>query len=250
MILVIDIGNTRTKWALADNKGNLIDINAVLNTDIALSNLMQAAKRAKSAVIANVAGEHIAQQVLLLLNHIHVYFVTATAQACGVSNQYQQPEKLGVDRWAALIGAWHISQKTSLVVNVGTAITIDVLDRKGLFLGGSIMPGFRLMRESLYAHTAQLKIGQGTMRFFANNTQDAIESGCLTAAAGAIVLTANHLKTLCDDFAIIMTGGDADKLNEVLNLYPKQGIMCGVANIQIVPQLVLQGLVLLHTDLR
>ncbi len=241
MLLVIDIGNTRTKSALADDDGRLSEFEVCMNANIAASNLSAASQKADRALIANVAGEALAQQIAQLLIPLEVSFVSASAQAGGVTNGYTKPEKLGADRWAALVAAWHINKHPSLVVNAGTAVTIDALDSKGVFLGGCIMPGLRVMHESLSNNAAQLKMGEGISQNFPINTQDAIATGSLNAVAGAIGIMLKRLEKQCGWLPkLILSGGDANKIADALKLNLKQVI--------ITENLVLQGLVLLAKD--
>jgi type III pantothenate kinase len=112
--------------------------------------------------------------------------VKAGAAYGDVSNGYENPERLGVDRWCALLGARGLTAKPCLVVMAGTATTIDTLDGTGRFLGGLILPGVDLMRRSLASDTAALPLAQGQHAAYPRNTDDAIVSGCLEAQAGAI----------------------------------------------------------------
>ena len=243
MLLVIDIGNTRTKWALAGDDGNLSEFEVCMNVTIATSNLSRAAQKADKALIANVAGESVAQQISQLLTPLEVSFVLASTKACGVTNGYAEPTKLGADRWAALIGAWQQTKRATVVVNAGTAITIDVLDEKGKFLGGSIMPGLYLMHESLSSNAAQLKVDKGNSHQFPNTTQDAIATGSLNAIAGAISIMLKRLEKHSGWLPkLILSGGDANKVADALKLNLKQVI--------ITENLVLQGLVLLEKEMR
>ena len=238
MLLVIDIGNSRTKWALVSSDGALSEFEVCMNANIAKSNLSVAAQKADSALIANVAGAGLAQQISQLLSPLTINFLTATSQACGVTNGYADPAKLGADRWAALIAAWQRTKRATLVVNAGTAITIDMLDEKGTFLGGTIMPGLRLMHESLSNNASQLNIEEGVVHNFPNNTQDAVATGNINAVAGAIGIMLKRLEKQCGWLPkLILSGGDANKIAEALKLNLKQVIM--------IENLVLQGLVLL-----
>ena len=189
MILLIDIGNTRTKWALADDKEQLSSIGVCLNTNIAQADLP--IKQAKKAVIANVAGTQMAQQIMQLLAPLETHFVKVTTEAYGLKSNYETT--LGADRWAALVAVWHGHHQPSVVVNAGTAITIDVLTDKGEFLGGSIMPGLHLMRTSLSKNAALLNVDEGGWQAFPTNTSDAIQTGCLNAIIGAINLMLKRL---------------------------------------------------------
>lgn len=116
-ILTIDAGNTRVKWGLFNADGTLLENGVCLNTAISQAKLPVSSR----IVISNVAGLHIRNQLESILpNEVSIYWITAKADKCGVKNCYEQPEKLGTDRWAAIIAAWHIKQAPCVVVNAGT----------------------------------------------------------------------------------------------------------------------------------
>ena len=243
MLLVIDIGNTRTKWALAGDDGNLSEIEVCMNADIAASNLSAAARKAESALISNVAGEAMAHQVTQLLASLPVEFIAVNKLVCGVTNNLYPA--LGTDRWAALIAVRHRVKQAVLVVNAGTAITMDALTEKGVFLGGTIMPGLHLMHASLNQHAAQINIHAGAggalLANFPNNTKDAVEAGCLNAIIGAIGLMLKRLEKHSGWLPkLVICGGDASKIAEALKPELKQVIMMEYP--------VLQGLVLLSKE--
>lgn len=245
MLLVIDIGNTRTKWALVDDADNLSTFEVCMNADIETSNLSVTAQKSDRALIANVAGDAIVQQVTQLLKPLAVRLMSAGVQACGVTNHYQS--NLGADRWAALVGAWRHSQQATVVVNAGTAVTIDCLDNSGNFLGGTIMPGLRLMHESLNKQTAQLSLKKGSYQVFPVITQDAIETGCLTAVLGAISMMLNRLEkqNACIP-KLVLSGGDVYNLALAL----QTDLMLNEKQVMIIENLVLQGLVQLEKEMR
>ena len=131
-----------------------------------------------------VAGEGIRRrtEAQLELWDVEPRWVVSTASACGVTNGYDHPNRLGVDRWVALIGARHRvlergAARPVLVVMVGTAVTVDALDETGRFLGGLILPGFGLMLRALEMGTAGLKAPTGEAVEFPTNTSDALMSG-------------------------------------------------------------------------
>ncbi len=145
-------------------------------------------------------------------------FVTARTEQCGVHNGYQQPERLGSDRWAALIAAWNRVHGACLVVNCGTATTVDALSAQGEFLGGLILPGAGLMQHSLATNTAQLMAEQGTLQDFPRNTADAIHSGMLRATLGAIRHQFGLLQARHDEVRCLLAGGAAGVIQPHLEL--------------------------------
>lgn len=187
MIVCIDSGNTRIKWgAWAD--GVWLAQGAVAHAEVAALAELPQHFQPTCVMLANVAGEAAATAIRQALSAWQARFVEArsTAAAAGVSNHYENPSRLGVDRWSALIGARGLTRHACLVVMAGTATTIDTLDADGNFLGGLILPGLDLMRRALARDTAALPLASGRHRPHPQNTDDAIVSGCLEAQAGAI----------------------------------------------------------------
>lgn len=249
MLLVIDSGNTRTKWALVDSAGVMQATTVCLNADLATTTLKQVAQNANQALIANVAGEALAHQITQLIAPLRANFIVAKQQAGDVINRYEQAEKLGADRWASLIAAWHINHQPTLVINAGTAITIDCLaadkDNKGLFLGGTITPGLFLMKAALTHYAAQLKVGEGRYIDFPLSTQNAIQTGCLNAAIGAIIVMHNQLQHACGlPPKILISGGDAAKIADALSMH----LNVDKKHVMIIENLVLQGLAILQKE--
>jgi len=142
----------------------------------------------------------------------------------GVSNGYDHPNRLGVDRWVAMIGARQrvLAQgapRPALVVMVGTAVTVDALDAQGRFLGGLILPGFGLMLRALEMGTAGLKAPTGEAVDFPTNTSDALMSGGADALAGAVERMHRRLRQRTGaEPALIMSGGAAVKLAPITEL--------------------------------
>lgn len=246
-ILAIDAGNTRIKWGLFNKDGTLLENGACLNTAIAQAKLPNASR----IIISNVAGLHVRNQLERILpNEASVYWITAKADECGVKNRYEEAEKLGTDRWAALIAAWHIKQAPCVVVNAGTAATIDALNEQGEFIGGMILPGILLMQQSLGLATAQLPtitseksanaVNNQYQDIFAKNTADAMRAGAINAACGAIMQMHAALAILCKQTPYIFIGGGNAQLI-------KDNLLGDVTNLTlIVDNLVLRGLYLIE----
>src|SRR5829696_1781397 len=202
-MLLVDIGNTRVKWAtyvdgvvagqqaaahaqwsIAEWSKNLFDAQPV--QQVLAASVAGAAQRSKLQLAATTAGATIK-------------FVAVAAQAGGVRNSYPDPSLLGVDRWVAAIGAYRRYGTACCVVDVGTAATIDAVDDRGTHLGGFIVPGPELMVRSLLQGTSDLASHASRSKpeaqlSFANNTREAIERGCRVALAALIDRSQNELR--------------------------------------------------------
>jgi len=209
VILCLDAGNTRLKWGLHDG-ARWCATGALAHQEVAhLAAALPA--RPRRILACNVAGAAVAAQIESLTAQLRVPlgWFESSAACCGVTNGYERPERLGADRWAALIGAHHLHQGAALVVMAGTATTIDCLDAAGRHRGGVILPGLALMKRALARNTANLPDARGVFRALPTNTDDAIESGCLQATLGAIERMRRHAG---DEVLILLSGGDAAAL--------------------------------------
>ncbi|MEQ1773588.1 MAG: type III pantothenate kinase [Burkholderiales bacterium] len=195
-ILVIDAGNSRIKWGVADENGWLRRASLATAEAASFGEALKDVPVPSRIVVSNVAGARVRDALAAALtaafaqafaNHpVAPLWVSGCDQQCGVRSGYADPAQLGSDRWAALIAAWRIYGRACVVVNAGTTMTVDALSGEGVFLGGVIVPGLDLMRASLDNGTAQLKWQPGAFYYFPDNTADAITSGALNALAGAI----------------------------------------------------------------
>jgi type III pantothenate kinase len=219
-VLLLDVGNSRCKWALLRN-GLWVRHGVVGNTEWRILQQDFAQLPSPSRILAsNVAGPAMAERLRGLCAQwsCPMEFVTPQTQQCGVRNGYRQPERLGSDRWAALIAAWHRTRGACLVVNCGTATTVDALSQEGEFIGGLILPGVLLMQQSLLRSTARLSAQSGELRDFPKNTEDALQSGVLRATLGAIehqygLLAVRHAAPYC-----VLSGGAAESVRAHLSI--------------------------------
>jgi type III pantothenate kinase len=216
MRLLIDAGNTRIKWALT--RGDEWLCRGALPTERAaeLSEQFADGPAIRAVWASNVAGAEVGRALREAVVADAWHFVTARERQCGVRNGYEQPAQLGSDRWAALIAAWHLVGGCCLVVNCGTATTVDALSDEGEFLGGLILPGVELMQRSLWGATAQLEQGAGKYVAFPRNTADALFSGAVQATCGAV----ERQHALLDKVGatVVLSGGAAEVLRERLKL--------------------------------
>lgn len=254
MLLSIDVGNTRTKWALFNAAGVIEQQAACLNSQLAAADFSAAILACTRIIISNVAGPDLATLLTEKLSPSArpIHWMQSTAQAAGLVNSYVPSASLGSDRWAALIAAWHIKRAPCVVVNAGTAVTIDALSidsslKSGRFLGGLIVPGLDLMQHSLGVATAQLPkqnfAPQTQAEIFATDTTAAIYAGAMFAVLGAITQMAHALQHHSQQTpSVIISGGNAALIFQQLKPNPIiNGLMLDAS---IVDTLVLQGLYL------
>ncbi len=233
-VLAIDAGNTRIKWGFSKNGSWLrqgwLPTTRAAELGAELAPLPQAGR----IVISNVAGNAVQKKIAAAFKGVDPepqWIVSAQAQ-CGVTSGYDKPATLGSDRWAGLVGAWHQTGHACVVVNVGTTMTVDALDREGAFLGGFIVPGADLMREALARDTANLAARDGSFSYFPDNTGDAIVSGTLNALAGAVERMVGYLaESDGNEPPVILSGGGAALV---------EGLIRG--HVKLVDNLVLEGL--------
>ncbi|HEX9853534.1 MAG TPA: type III pantothenate kinase [Woeseiaceae bacterium] len=239
--LVFDAGNTRVKWGLYQGgriaRSGSVTHDALRETGFAA--LVTKLPRSVGKVLAcSVAGASFATRLSAAIGlhcNAEVRFVHSEKKAHGVTNGYASPRRLGVDRWVALIAAYAERRSAAVIVDAGTAVTIDVLDKRGVHLGGQIIPGLRLMSSCLSTQTADLPpVGQRrpvVAGVFAANTSAAITSGAYNAVCGAIDRAGRAARTAGLRPRIVLTGGDASSILKLLD-----------GSVQHRPNLVLQGL--------
>ena len=237
-MIAIDAGNTRIKWGVHDGADWLE--RGALPTGESGRLREQAARWPTGVPIVAccVAGPAVEAEITVAVTEGRepVRWLRSSGEACGVRNNYEEPARLGADRWAAMLGARGEVQAACLVVCAGTATTVDWLDAEGVFRGGLILPGVDLMRSSLARNTAQLPFAEGCFRIAPRNTADAIFSGCLQAQIGAVermyAAMRDESEALC-----LLTGGAAPCLAPHLSI-----------PFQLMENLILDGLVRFGTS--
>lgn len=241
MIVAIDAGNTRTKWGVFDSSGVLLHQGAVENSRIqTLANASQSWLGCRRVVVSNVAGATVASQLQAVCEQLALPQLTirATPSVCGVINGYMQPELLGSDRWAALVATWHRYRQPCVLATAGTALTVDALSSTGEFLGGLIVPGWRMMQASLASGAAGLEASAGHLQRFPVNTGDAMYSGAWLAMAGVVEKMCHALQAREGHAPrCVLAGGDAAGLQAALS-----------SPAEIADNLVLQGLWLIERE--
>ena len=234
MILDIDIGNTRVKWRLSAEQGEIVAIGAVAhNRDLAgvdlLSGLPQVSRVRVVSVVEPVAAQ-IGEQCERHWSIIPE--VAAVADGCGgVRCGYEHPERLGVDRWLGIVAAWARCRCACLVVSAGSALTIDIIDGAGVHKGGYILPGLRMMADALGSKTWGINVDVPVAPTLlpGKTTSEAVMHGSLVALVGAVERVAAGAQIR----KLFLTGGDAALVQKSLSIQ---------SDVEVVSGLVLDGL--------
>ena len=245
MIVLLDIGNSRVKWACSEN-GELTHHGAAPRDEKIFETLATACQMIKPLriIASNVAGEAFGQQLQAWSQNqwgISVEYVAVEQGLDGLEIAYEQPQLFGIDRWIALIAARRLYPTAPIcVIDCGTAVTIDAVDASGKHLGGLIVPGIELMQKSLLQRAGGISRGVETPStthhtLLGCNTRSGIEQGALYAVAGAITHAHAKIKAqVATPITSLVTGGDAKAvLAEIGGDY------------QDAPNLLLQGLQIL-----
>ena len=197
--LLVDCGNTFIKWCLLDGD-NLTDQQSEYHKETSVlevfKNIIDAqASYCDSMVMVSVLGEVFLAGAKRIAEDAGLDFIEASSQKklANITNGYENPEKLGSDRLVAMVGAFQLinDAEACIVIDSGTATTIDAVNGKGQHLGGVIYPGFELSMKSLSNNTEQLPQFDSSKQSIevdglAKNTNDAIASGCLLSLASSI----------------------------------------------------------------
>ena len=240
MFLLIDIGNTKTKWMLRDNK-SIYKHDSFLTEDIDQDHF-KFDEKVRKIVISNVAGfeKEAILKIKLKSFSCPIEFIKAHQKLNHLINNYQDATKLGTDRWLSALSVSHDIKKTAVIVSVGTAVTIDYLsfDQKNnqhTFEGGVILPGLHLTKNALSNHTADLKNSEGAFQMPPINTGNAIQSGFILSVLGNIKSFFDLALSQFKDVTIILSGGDT----ELIHQHMDEGLKKYVS---ITKDLVLEGL--------
>lgn len=238
MMLEFDLGNTRMKWRLLDAAGRRITGGA--ESTHAFAYPWRAARCQGSALCARIssvasraANERLRAQ--LAEDGVESIRFAVAESACGpVRAGYREPQKMGVDRWLAVVAAWHRCQRPVLVVDAGSALTVDLVDARAGHLGGWIVPGLELMRGSLLSGTAGIRLpalsATGEVRS-GRDTGEAVGFGTVAMMQDFVALRFAAFAAEHQDAVLVLTGGDAGLFAEL-----------AVEPVVLVPELVMDGL--------
>lgn len=213
MYLLLDVGNTREKAALVKN-GKVTALPQLAPENLAKLPI-------KAVYFASVASQEKLTALKQTLGLVHLPWrqVYSDAYAYGVRNVYQQPQTLGVDRWLAMLGGQSLFPGQSiLIVDAGTAVTLDWLDANAQHVGGWILPGLKMQQQAVVSNTAKVfnsETFNGRLEAGVD-TVTCLQNGCLAAVLGAIHLA--WQKAPCSK--LLLTGGDSKFIKSHLAEYP------------------------------
>lgn len=237
MILELDAGNSCIKWRLLGDGRKLSGI--VSHDPFDWQATLPTRAVVDRARVANVAGDEAAASLRDFIAKtwgVTAEFATSTSACVGVRNSYRNPEALGVDRWLAILAAWrHSARRPCVVVDAGSALTVDFVTASGVFPGGYIVPGLSMMIEALRGGTSQIDFAQGAGIDVkpGSNTVDAVQNGCLAMSVAFIEAVLRRFEAEEGEARVLVTGGGGELLVQHLS-----------ANVEYQPDLVLDGLAL------
>jgi type III pantothenate kinase len=252
-LLLIDAGNTRVKWALVEpdalrpagavsfERRGVIELTALRRSDAPLRRVLSGLRAGTRVLACNVAGAGFETRLRRVARRVGLSaprFARSSRSAAGIVNGYEDPWRLGTDRWVALIGAHRVwPQRALCLIGIGSALTIDLLDVKGRHRGGCIAPGPQMMIESLLRDTAGIRgrarlgsraaiaqaLGEESRRrragLFAQDTRAALLAGARQACAALIErATARAREELHGRIQLVVAGGAAETITPLLRL--------------------------------
>jgi type III pantothenate kinase len=242
--LLVDIGNSRVKWATLDGarlgKQQAASYSGWTRDDWRRELLSMDGIDQVLAASVSAAPSAVLDAAAVVAIGRPVTFVSTSREAGGVRNAYREPQLLGVDRWLAVIAGHAATRGACCVADVGTAATFDAVTASGEHLGGFIVPGPELMVRSLHGGTADLAgrtaaSGAAGDAPLADNTRDAIERGCRLAVAAMIDRAVADVESRLGSASLLLLSGGAAPAVAPLLRSPAT----------VVPDLVLRGLAVL-----
>lgn len=243
MILELDCGNSFIKWRVVEMLTGAPVSEGVVDSNQALIDNLRMSQRVllrKCRLVSVRTSEETEALIELIEQQFGIPVVCAkpAREISGVRNGYEDYERLGLDRWLAMLGGFHLAAGNScLVLDFGTAVTADFVAADGEHLGGFICPGMPLMRNQLRTHTRRIRYGdEAAERALSSHvpgrtTVEAVERGCSLMLRGFVLTQLELARAYWGEaFTVFITGGDAE-------------LVGGVApEAKVVPDLVFVGL--------
>ncbi|WP_060483661.1 pantothenate kinase [Pseudomonas sp. NBRC 111119] len=228
MILELDCGNSFIKWRVIHSLDAMIVAGGIVESDQALVDGVVAlpAVQLTGCRIVSVRSEEETEALCTLIAQVfsvQSHVARSAWEMAGVRNGYDDYQRLGMDRWLAALGAYHLARGACLVIDLGTAAKADYVAADGEHLGGYICPGMPLMRGQLRTHTRRIRYDDASAeRALATllpgrSTVEAVERGCVLMLQGFAQTQIEQAHALWgSDFTVFLTGGDAPLLRDTL----------------------------------
>jgi len=228
MNLLIDIGNSRLKWVVSDPAKLSLPIessrvgvtDAPVDLDALIDAVAQLGVPITAVWVSSVGSSELVNAISEKARRhwrCDTSAVDASDTTLGVTNSYADPATMGADRWVALVAARHaVGARSVVVVDAGTAITVDTLNATGQFVGGLILPGAWLARKALLSDTDRIHDSEDPQQIldpFGVSTGECVYRGSLFSAIGGVDRAIRAVTTsLGEKPAILVCGGDADMI--------------------------------------
>src|SRR5471030_2098633 len=228
MILELDCGNSFIKWRVLGADIRLVVAEGVVDSDLALLeslNGLDELTLQHCRMVSVRTADETAALISLLAGAFGVSVACAAParEMSGVRNGYDDYEKLGLDRWLAMLGGFHLAAGACLVLDFGTAVTADFIANDGEHLGGFICPGMPLMRNQLRTHTRRIRYGYVAAERALESlvpgraTVEAVDRGCSLMLRGFVLTQLELARNYWgEDFTVFLTGGDADLVSDAV----------------------------------
>ena len=235
--LQLDVGNSCAKWRLVEHGQVLARGRYIEGESESLAALLGCTDLPARILISSVADEASERQLTELLMAqwgVQPEFSRTTARSGDLQNSYDDPSRMGVDRWLAMLGARHRSSKRLCVVDAGSALTIDLVAANGQHEGGYIIPGPTLMERALLLDTDRVRFAEEVEYGLSPgvSTAEAVRHGIAVAQVGSLLVVLNQCAA--EQPELIFCGGAGEMLMQLLD---RGGIFC--------PDLVFEGLELI-----
>ncbi|NQD38394.1 type III pantothenate kinase [Permianibacter sp. IMCC34836] len=221
-MLWLDVGNTRIKWQLDSADGVIAGAALHGSGDTLAAAPIWAELPARTEVwVASVASATLRAQIDALCAQAgcaSVHWAVSAAHMGGLHNSYAEPARLGVDRWLAMLAAWREACGPVVVIDAGSAITVDWVDEHGRHRGGHIVPGVSLLEQALRRGTAAVRAEPQTSRSVSPgvSTDQAVNQGVLAMAAGYLRYVLTEAWPGCASARLLLCGGDGPLLEPFL----------------------------------
>ena len=218
-MLLVDIGNTRIKYMRA-NKEGLHGLEAIKHSLLTYQWMDEHWADIEVIYIASVAHENLTVLIKawVALKNIACNVIKSEKHYAGLTNAYLNPENLGVDRWLAMQGAKKcFPMENLLVIDLGTATTVDFLTAEGMHRGGWIFPGLHMLVNRVVDNTANVNKAMTLPEFeFGQNTSECLHYSAIAGTVGLIEKAIEKASELASLDQIILLGGNAEVIAQYL----------------------------------